>query len=154
MASVFDTERSIGLRKLGLNVIRLPQDLLEMNCFRKINKNKKPLIASLGMWNEKYFPEELNEYGASFLYCISKYPTKLNELKFSEVDFNKYSGFSDHTVGISASLIALSRGAKILEKHFTLDKKMYGPDHSGSMIPDELFEINQFRCDLEKTLSI
>ena len=155
MASVFDTERIDWLEEIGVKRYEIAsRSIRDELLLEKLIKTKKPLIASLGMWNEKYFPEELNEYGASFLYCISKYPTKLNELKFSEVDFNSYSGFSDHTVGISASLIALSRGAKILEKHFTLDKKMYGPDHSGSMIPDELFEINQFRCDLEKTLSI
>ena len=83
-----------------------------------------------------------------YLYCISKYPTSLSDLHFSLVDFSRYSGFSDHTVGINAALMAMSRGAKIIEKHLTLDKNLYGPDHQGSMTPKELTLINQFRNDI------
>jgi sialic acid synthase SpsE len=68
------------------------------------------------------------------------------------VDFGVYAGFSDHTVGITASIAALARGAKVLEKHYTLDKAMSGPDHAGSMKPDELAEINAFRNDLRQCL--
>ena len=75
--------------------------------------------------------------------CISV-SAILEDQNFSIINFDKYSGFSDHTIGIHAALIALSRGASILEKHFTLDKKMHGPDHSCSMTPDELSEINAF----------
>ena len=70
----------------------------------------------------------------------------------SDVDFMRYGGFSDHTVGIHAAQIAMARGAKIIEKHFTLDKNMYGPDHACSMTPDELRALDAFRKDLEKSL--
>jgi sialic acid synthase SpsE len=69
----------------------------------------------------------------------------MSDLNFGTVDFLRHAGFSDHTIGINAAMIAFSRGARIVEKHFTLDKTMYGPDHSGSMTPDELEQLAQFR---------
>ena len=91
------------------------------------------------------FPNYTNSGGVDFLYCISKYPTELADLNFKDIDFSTYDGFSDHTVGIAAAQIALARGAKIVEKHFTLDKNMYGPDHKGSMTPQELLDLAKFK---------
>ena len=62
---------------------------------------------------------------------MSKYPTELTDLKLLEVDLLSMQGSATITIGVEAAMIALSRGARILEKHFTLDKKMYGPDHLG-----------------------
>ena len=76
----------------------------------------------------------------------------LTDLHLNKVDFEKYGGFSDHTIGISAAICALSRGAMILEKHFTLNKNADGPDHALSMTPDELKEIHQFRKELDQIL--
>jgi N-acetylneuraminate synthase/N,N'-diacetyllegionaminate synthase len=73
-------------------------------------------------------------------------------LQFHGVDFAKYAGFSDHTLGIDAAIIALSRGARIIEKHFTIDKDMCGPDHSGSMTPSELESLCRFRRNLASAL--
>jgi sialic acid synthase SpsE len=82
-----------------------------------------------------------------FLYCISKYPAPLPEIKLSAVDFQKYSGFSDHSVGTAAACASFVLGSRILEKHLTMDKSAYGPDHACSMTPDELALIDQFRRD-------
>lgn len=79
-----------------------------------------------------------------FLYCIAKYPTEPDDVRFDSVDFRRYSGFSDHTIGTTAAKIAIARGAQIIEKHFTLSKMMYGPDHRGSAEPHELREIVEF----------
>jgi sialic acid synthase SpsE len=100
------------------------------------------------MWKGSSFPEVL-ENKADFLYCISKYPTPLGDIHLDEVDFSKYIGFSDHSVGISAAVAAFARGAKIIEKHFTLDKTMYGPDHQGSMTPSELRNLANLRDDFQ-----
>jgi sialic acid synthase SpsE len=86
------------------------------------------------------------------LHCISKYPTPLKDVNLDQINFEKYFGFSDHTVGITASCAALSRGAKIIEKHFTLDKEMFGPDHVCSMSPNELLQLSIFRDELEVCL--
>ena len=58
------------------------------------------------------------------------------------------AGFSDHTIGLTAPMTAFARGASIVEKHFTLDKDMYGPDHAGSMTPEELRQLHAFRTEL------
>jgi len=110
------------------------------------------LIVSLGMWRGGGFPEIAARGGVDFLYCVSKYPTPLAELKLGAVDFTGYAGFSDHTIGIDAAMAALARGARIIEKHFTLDKAMDGPDHAGSMTPDELTALCRFRDRLAEAL--
>ena len=91
------------------------------------------------------------------LKCTSAYPADLKEsnlatIPFLRKKFNCEVGFSDHTLGIGASVAAVSLGATIIERHFTLDKKMYGPDQSGSMEPSELKEIHEFRNDLMRCL--
>ena len=87
-----------------------------------------------------------------YLYCLAKYPAPLKELRLGSVDFGRYAGFSDHSVGIAAALAACALGAGILEKHFTLDKTMYGPDHQGSMTPDELGEISRLSREITASL--
>ena len=62
----------------------------------------------------------------------------------NSINFNTYSGFSDHTIGIESAKMAINLGAKIIEKHFTLDKNMFGPDHSGSMEPYELKQLVKY----------
>lgn len=152
MSSVFDVERVEWLEKL--NVLRYKvasRSIKETDLQNALNKTGKPVLLSLGMWDGDEFPQTPIE-NPIFLYCISKYPTPLEDLKLKEIDFEEYGGFSDHTIGISATVAAMARGAKIIEKHFTLDKKMYGPDHEGSMTPDELSEITKFKRDFERCL--
>lgn len=153
MASVFDIERIEWLEEAQVKRYKIAsRSIKDLELLKKIKETGKPIIVSLGQWHEDKFPRIASCGFIYFLYCVSKYPAKLEDLKFNSVDFNKYSGFSDHTVGTTASLIALSRGAKIIEKHFTLDKKMHGPDHSGSMTPKELKQINEFRLELKSCL--
>jgi sialic acid synthase SpsE len=104
------------------------------------------------MWSGLEFPQVSASGGVDFLYCISKYPTPLSDLKLGQVDFTRYAGFSDHTIGVEAAMAALARGARIIEKHFTLDKSMYGPDHAGSMTPGELATLSRFRDRLGDAL--
>lgn len=119
----------------------------------------KPIILSWGFYEpEKGYPTLLQWPLAwartRHLYCISKYPTPLNELGFHENIFGgRYEGFSDHTVGITASVVAMSLGATIIEKHFTLDRRSPGPDQAGSMEPDELHQLCNMRDEIEVILS-
>ena len=111
-----------------------------------LESTNKPIIASLGYWIKDYpsldfLPKIAN---SKYLYCISSYPTQPYELSFSNINFTNISGFSDHTIGLYASFISISLGASIIEKHFTLDKTLYGPDHSCSMVPSELNELVSF----------
>ena len=85
--------------------------------------NGSKLIISLGMWEKDELPFGKNEQ-IQYLWCKSKYPTLPHQLEDFPKSFlsSDYSGFSDHTLGIETSLLAVSRGAEIIEKHFTLDK--------------------------------
>jgi N-acetylneuraminate synthase/N,N'-diacetyllegionaminate synthase len=153
MASVFDVERIQWLEEIGVKRHKVAsRSINEKEMIDALCATGKPLLVSLGMWDKEEFPQIQSNGELHFLYCVSKYPTEMDDLAFSNIDFNKYSGFSDHTVGVNAALVALSRGAQILEKHYTLDKKAYGPDHEGSMTPSELECINKFREDLNKCL--
>ena len=90
--------------------------------------------------------------------CTTSYPTKLEDVNLNVIDLyksefpNEIIGFSDHSQGITASLGAVAKGAKVIEKHFTLDKEMEGPDHKASLDPTELRKwVNEIR-NLEKAL--
>jgi sialic acid synthase SpsE len=153
MASVFDIERIAWLEAVGMARYKIAsRSIRETQLIEAVAATGKPMVASLGMWGEPAFPKIECPGGIDFLYCVSKYPTPLSDLKLAQVDFDVYGGFSDHTIGVTAAMAAFARGARILEKHFTLDKSMYGPDHEGSMTPAELAQINGFREELRQCL--
>lgn len=153
MASAFDTQRVSWLEEIGVKRHKLAsRSIGDKSLVDAMVETKKPLLASLGMWNHDNFPVIKGIENVCFLYCVSKYPTSLEDLKLSRVDFSKYGGFSDHSIGITAAITACTLGARILEKHFTLDKSSNGPDHSGSMVPFELKEISRFTKEFPKCL--
>ena len=153
MASVFDIERVDWLEEINVKRYKIAsRSIRDTQLINKLGSLEKPLLVSLGRWKDREFPVINTKARVDFLYCISNYPTDLTELNLAKVNFEHYGGFSDHTIGTTASKIAMARGAKIIEKHFTFDKKMYGPDHSGSITPDELSELVNFKNELVKTL--
>lgn len=154
MASVFDVERVAWLEKVGVNRYKIAsRSIFDTHLIQTITSTGKPIIASLGMWQENELPSIHTNADVNFLYCVSKYPTPLEDVRLQQVDFaNMFSGISDHTIGITTGLVAFSRGAQILEKHFTLNKNMYGPDHMCSMTPDELNSLNDFRKEISLCL--
>lgn len=153
LASVFDTKRIDWLEEVGVKRYKIAsRSIYDKELISGLCRTKKPLLISLGMWKGRCFPVLPCKIRAQFLFCVSKYPAPLSDLHIGRVDFNKYYGFSDHSMGVSAAMAAFARGARIVEKHFTLDKKMYGPDHKCSMVPDELRQLHNFRSDLKKLL--
>ncbi len=152
LSTAFDDVSLNFLLKLKPKFIKIPSGELNNIPFLRIigSKNKK-LILSTGM---SYLKEvklafkELVKSGTSknnitILQCTSDYPTKYNEvnlntmLAFKEINGSNY-GISDHTSGIEIPIAAAALGAKIIEKHFTLDKSMQGPDHKASLDPELL----------------
>ena len=112
--------------------------------------------ASLGMWNKKKlpFPSKKN---VKHLWCKSLYPTFNKDLKNFPKKFtsNFYAGYSDHTIGIETCLLAISRGAKIIEKHFTLDKSSSViRDHALSATPEEFTQLVNLGREIEKKISL
>lgn len=115
----------------------------------EIAKTEKPIIFSTGMSDMEEIGAAitvLKQNGSSnitLLHCTTEYPAPLNEVNLNSMqtlkkEFNCKVGYSDHTNGIEVSLAAAAMGASVIEKHFTLDKNMPGPDHRASLEPDEL----------------
>jgi N-acetylneuraminate synthase/N,N'-diacetyllegionaminate synthase len=151
MASVFDTERIAWLEEVGVKRYKIASRSVEdVQLIRGVAATGKPMIVSLGMWKRPTFPSIAATGGVDYLYCVAKYPAPFEELKLGSVDFGKYSGFSDHSLGVTAACASFVCGARILEKHMTMDKSAYGPDHACSMTPDELAAIHAFRKDWER----
>ena len=150
MASVFDTDRIQWLEDAGVKRYKIAsRSLSDGDLLAAVAATRKPVLASLGCWKEPTLPDIRVPGGIEFLYCVSKYPTPLEDLSLGSVDFAHHAGFSDHSLGITAACAAFVLGARILEKHFTLDKKSFGPDHAGSMDFEELKAINTFRTQWE-----
>lgn len=125
-------------------------DLTNLLFIKKVAGRKKPIILSTGM---SYMNEvevaliEINKINKDviLLQCSANYPVQDNEVNLRVMRtyqdrFNVLVGYSDHTCGVGASPFAVAAGAKVIEKHFTLDKKMKGPDHAASLSPKELKE--------------
>jgi len=139
-ASVFDEEKLEWCTDLQVRHIKIASRTLKKEpslCRSIIQKNLKTYI-SLGMWDSESLP--YNDHNVGYFNCISKYPTSILDLK--KTKFLPYSdnvvGYSDHSYGIASCLYQISRGASIIEKHFTLCKASQGNDHIGSMVLDEL----------------
>lgn len=153
VASVFDVERVKWLDAVGMKRFKIAsRSIQDRALIEAVAGTGKRVIVALGFWNEAEFPVIDAPGGVDFLYCVSKYPTPLEDLHLGSIDFDRYAGFSDHTIGIEAPMAALARGARIIEKHFTLDKAMHGPDHAGSMTPGELADLSRFRDAMQQAL--
>ena len=123
---------------------------------KKILKEKKETIISLGMWGKKGLPIPKKK-NISYLWCLSKYPCEPKDLKNLPKNFHSssYDGYSDHSIGIETCLIAISRGAKIIEKHFTLDKSNTTiRDHALSATPQEFKLLVELGSDISKKINI
>lgn len=153
MTSVFDIERIGWLEDVGVKRYKVAsRSVYDVALLARLCLTEKPLIVSLGMWKGMEFPKIESRGGVDFMHCVSNYPADLEDVKLSKIDFSKYIGLSDHTIGITTAIAAFSRGAKIVEKHFTLDKGMYGPDHACSMTPGELKILSEVRYELTRLL--
>ena len=132
-----DLVREVDVKRYKVasrSVIDNPEMVKDM-----IDDGKETFI-SLGMWDEDQFPFEGKNI--RYLFCRSEYPTRYSDLLNFPKKFDSYYGYSDHLMGIEGCLLAISRGAKIIEKHFTLDKtSQVIRDHSLSATPDEFLRL-------------
>lgn len=123
------------------------RDLTNLPLLEVMAETKIPIILSTGMSGKKELDEALEiitkyHSNISILHCVSQYPTHPDNLNLKTITYLKkhYSqyriGFSDHTIGISAPIVAVGMGAEIIEKHVTIDRKMKGTDQIGSLGPD------------------
>ncbi len=151
ISSPFDEKSLLFLIKLKLNIIKIPSgEILNVPLLRKFRGFKKRLFISTGMANLKeikFCLKTLYDIGITkkqitVLQCNTSYPTplgdvNLNVLKEYSEKFGTEIGYSDHTLSNIACLSAVAMGAKVIEKHITLDRNLSGPDHTSSYEPDE-----------------
>lgn len=153
MASAFDPVRVGWLEDVGVRAHKIASRSIHDDALiAAVAATGKDVIVSLGMWQGPQLPVLPIDAPVHFLHCISQYPTPLGAVKLADVDFTELAGFSDHTVGRTAAFVAIARGARIVEKHFTLDKTMYGPDHAGSADPADLRAIARFMVEAPQCL--
>jgi len=154
------------LKNLGVKIYKTASaDLFDYRLHRYIAKTKKPSIISTGMSNLSDIERVLKIYkkyknpNVAILHCVSNYPCKnesinLNAIKLMKKRFgnNYVYGYSDHSSSSLASVLSISLGSKIIEKHFTLNKNMKGPDHKASITPEELDNLIKKIRNSEKIL--
>ena len=158
MASIFNEEAFELSKKINQDKFKIASRTVVDNpaLVEKILKLNKPTFISLGMSDKENLP--FKEYdNVHYLWCKSKYPTLPSDLVDLPKDFknSKFDGYSDHSIGIEIPLTAITRGAKIIEKHFTLDKSDTTiRDHSLSATPDEFRTMTTIGRNIFKNNSI
>ena len=148
----FDIESVNFLASLGQNLFKIPSgEITNLPYLRHIGRLGKPIILSTGMSN---MPEiesaikALEQAGTprskiTVLHCTTEYPTpmcdvNLRAMQSIQTELSVAVGYSDHTLGIEVAVAAVAMGATVIEKHFTLDRTLPGPDHKASLEPAEL----------------
>jgi len=148
MASAFDVERVGWLEEIGVKRHKLAsRSIHNTELIKAMERTKKPIIASLGWWNDIVAPKIKN---AQFLYCVAEYPAHILANQFPAEFGEDFQGFSDHTIGCYWAREAVKRGATIIEKHFTLSTDLPGYDQKGSVNPTELHDFVQYVRQLER----
>jgi N,N'-diacetyllegionaminate synthase len=149
LASVFDEKSAAQLQELGARAFKIPSgEITNLPLLIRVASYAKPVLISTGM----ALLGEIEDAVAAvlgtgnrrllLLHCISAYPAPYRSLNLEVINtlkaaFHLPVGYSDHSEGVEAAIAAVALGAAVLEKHFTLDKKLPGPDHQASLDPEE-----------------
>ena len=166
LSTPFDIDSIKLLNELGLKNFKIPSgEITNLPYLRAIGKLSKKVIMSTGMADIREIKDALEvliESGTSkdnitILHANTEYPTPFEDVNLRAMqtiakELNVKVGYSDHTLGIEVSIAAVAMGASVIEKHFTLDKSMEGPDHKASLEPDELKKMVQAIRNIEKAL--
>ena len=141
------------LNKLGCKVFKTASaDLVDLEMHEYLAKKNKIVIISVGMASINEVAECIKIYRKYknnkfiLLHCVSNYPCSINSLNLNVLNtlknkFNCEIGYSDHSVGNEAAMLSLALGARVIEKHFTINRKLKGPDQSASVLPGEFLDL-------------
>ncbi len=152
LSTPFDLQSIDLLKGLGINIGKIPSgELTNLPYLRKMAQNFENIILSTGMANleevkiavDVLLKSGLNKEHLTVLHCTTEYPTPMKDVNLNAMltirkELDVAVGYSDHTNGIEIPIAATALGATIIEKHFTLDRNMEGPDHQSSLEPEEL----------------
>lgn len=166
ISTPFDLESIDLLNRLGMKIFKVPSgEITNLPYLRKLGSLKKRLIISTGMADIGEIEDALDvligagtkKENITVLHANTEYPTPMEDVNLKAMvtigrTFDVDYGYSDHTLGIEVPIAAVAMGAKVIEKHFTLDKTMEGPDHKASLEPDELKAMVKAIRNIEKAL--
>lgn len=152
LSTGFDLESIEFLNQLNIDLFKVPSgEITNLPYLRKISGLGKPIIISTGMADMHEIKEALSvltlegvkSEDITILHCNTEYPTPMCDVNLNAMNtigetLGVAIGYSDHTLGIEIPIAAVAMGATVIEKHFTLDKSMDGPDHKASLEPNEL----------------
>ena len=152
LSTPFDHDSIELLEGLGLEIFKIPSgEITNLPYLRHVGSLKKKVILSTGMANMDEIRDALDvlvqagtkKEDITVLHANTMYPTPMEDVNLNAMltigkTFDLSYGYSDHTLGIEVDIAAVAMGASVIEKHFTLDKNMDGPDHKASLEPDEL----------------
>jgi len=166
LSSPFDHDSIELLKDLGLEVFKIPSgEITNLPYLRHIGKLNKKIILSTGMSNMDEVKNALDilvdsgtkKNNIIILHANTEYPTPMEDVNLRAMvtigeELNVGFGYSDHTLGIEVDIAAVAMGASCIEKHFTLDCNMEGPDHKASLEPDQLREMVKAIRNIELAL--
>jgi N,N'-diacetyllegionaminate synthase len=162
----FDASSVNLLIELGVDFLKVPSgEITNLPYLRHVGSKGLPIILSTGMSNMQEVKDAvrlLEQAGSkksdiTVLHCNTEYPTPMEDVNLRamlsmENELGLKVGYSDHTLGIEVPIAAVALGATVIEKHFTLDRKMDGPDHAASLEPDELKQMVFSIRNIEKAM--
>ena len=166
-STAFDLESMQYLHDIGLDLVKIPSgEITNLPYLRKAAKLFKKVILSTGMATMKEIGDAVSVFlqagvlrdNITILHCNTEYPTPMEDVNLEAMlsiknEFNVAIGYSDHTLGIEVPVAAVALGAAVIEKHFTLDKNLSGPDHKASLEPNELKVMVQSIRNIELAMS-
>jgi len=166
LSTAFDHESIELLAKLNIPFYKIPSgEITNLPYLRHVGSMGKPVIMSTGMATleevrvamEVLLEAGLKKEDIRILHCHTEYPTTMNDVNLKAMLTMKDKlgvsvGYSDHTLGIEVPIAAVAMGATVIEKHFTLDRTLPGPDHAASLEPDELNAMVAAIRNIEKSM--
>jgi len=166
LSTAFDLDSVDLLDKLGIDLFKVPSgEITNKPYLQKLASKKKPIILSTGMANKEEIQAAVDvitqtgieKNNIQILHCNTEYPTPMQDVNLLAMldikkTFEVQVGYSDHTLGIEVPIAAVALGAVVIEKHFTLDRNMDGPDHRASLEPNELKAMVEGIRNIEKAI--
>ena len=166
LSTAFDLESIDLLERLGIDIYKIPSgEITNYPYLKKIAEKLRQVILSSGMSTVEEIRQAMTvliSHGISkdditLLHCNTQYPTPMSDVNLKAMlsigsVFGVKFGYSDHTLGIEVPVAAVALGASVIEKHFTIDKNLEGPDHKASLNPEELKQMVNAIRNIETAL--
>jgi N-acetylneuraminate synthase/N,N'-diacetyllegionaminate synthase len=167
LSTGFDEDSVDFLDSLKIDLFKIPSgEITNKPYLEHIAKKGKPVVISTGMSNlqeikdaiDVFEKHQISKNDITILHCNTEYPTPMQDVNLLAMNtiqkvLEVNVGYSDHTLGIEVPIAAVALGAVIIEKHFTLDRNMVGPDHLASLVPEELKQMITSIRNIEKAIS-